>query len=298
MAADGYDGTFKLHHSALKHVNSSRDIRVAEVQREHFIENSKSEPIWRRVRNMMLKPNGNASNASLLLFAESGVGKTELLKFVVDKIAEEMKRAAEAGDGIWLRPPLHFMVDRCSTEALLVQRLSGGLYKGRRSPREDVDELITLIESWNRTVASGLLLDELSDIGKGSPANQEMICQDLRMIMNRYRRPLIATSNLVSAEIFAMDPNLATRFQTIQIAPWQADTTLMGFLTQVFEFKCLKHPPSFRMEDWDGFLRWLVERTGGITREIINVTNLAAVYAIDSGLERMCWDAYRNAGDL
>lgn len=297
MAADGYEGKFQLHPIALAHIDSLRDKRVAEVQREHFIENSKSEPIWRRVRNMMLKPNGNASNASLLLFAESGVGKTELLKFIVDKIAEEMKKAAEAGEDIWLTPPLHFMLDRCSTESLLVQRLSGGLYKGRRS-REDVDELITLVESWNRTVASGLLLDELSDIGKGTPANQEMICQDLRVILNRYRRPLIATSNLVSAEIFAMDPNLATRFQTIQIAPWQADTALMGFLMQVFEFKCLKNPPSFRMEDWDGFLRWLVDRTGGITREIINVTNLAAVYAIDSGLECMCWDAYRNAGDL
>lgn len=298
MAAEGGNWAFELHPCAAAHVNSSRDKRVAEVQREHFIENARSEPIWTRVRNLFLKPNGTASNATLLLYAESGVGKTELLQFIVDKIDEEIREAAAAGVKTWLSKPLHFLVDRCSTESLLVQRLSAGLQKGRRSPREDVEAMMTLIETWKRSNSIALLMDELSDIGKGTPASQEVVCQVLRMIMNRYNRPIVATANLAGAEIFAMDKNLTTRIQTIEIKPWKADAELQGFLWQAFEFKCLKHAPAFSGDDWEEFLPWIVGRTGGITREIMARTNLAAVYAIDSGLERMCKEAYLESEKL
>jgi hypothetical protein len=293
-SSDGDNGSFShLHPDIRALVDAPRDDRVAEIWRKRFIEHAKSEPIWNRVRNMMLMRNGNASNAALLLLSHAGIGKTELLRFLAEKIEEEIREDVGLGRVPRLKKPLQFVVDRCSTERLLVGRLSGGLYKGRRSPTEDVDELLSLVESWNRLEAGGLFLDELSDIGKGTAANQLMICQDLRLILNRYRRPLVGATNLESEEVFTMDRNLATRFQMMKIDPWQPDGHLRDFLLQLFEYKPLKYGPEF---EWDPFLRWLVDRTQGVTREIITQTNLAAIEAIDSGIERMNWSMYRQAG--
>lgn len=294
--ADGNDDSIAhLHPDVVRHLSASRDERVREIQRERFVENAKTEVIWKRVRDLMLRPNGNASNASLLLYAESGVGKTELLKYVAEQIAEEIDMDLKAGKSPWLTMPLQFLLDGCSTEDVLLARLSGGLLTGRRSHKENIKNLEDYVGTWNRLSNSGLFLDELSDVGKGTSMDQQRICQALRMILNRYRRPLVATSNLEAEEIFTMDRNLATRLEPIRISRWEPDEKLRDFLLQLFEFKPLRFAPDFSPDDWKPFLGWLYERTEGITREITRLTNRAAICAIDSKAERMCFNVFREA---
>lgn len=293
---DGNDDSIAhLHPDVVRYLNMSRDVRVGEIQRERFVENAKTEVIWKRVRDLMLRPNGNASNASLLLFADSGVGKTELLKYVVEQISEEIDNDIRANKIPWLTTPLQFLLDGCSTEDVLLERFGAGLLKGRRSHKENLSTLENYVGTWNKLSNSGLFLDELSDVGKGSSMDQQRICQALRMILNRYRRPVVATSNLEAEEIFTMDPNLATRLEPIRISRWAPDEKLRDFLLQLFEFKPLRFAPDFSADDWKPFLGWLYERTEGITREITRLTNRAAICAIDSKTERMCFNVFKNA---
>lgn len=219
---------------------------------------------------------------NLLLVAESGMGKTMLLR----KFQRDHAQALDAASGVQPHPVvLTLMPEDPSEEAFFFQVLKAvgaPLDLSRRRHRLSLRE--TTFRILRELGTRMLMIDEINSILVGSARQQRHFLQLLRFLSNELQ-VAIACAGVPEARFALLsDPQLRSRVADIALEPWVAGPELQAFVNLLVQGLPLRQPSPV---DSAKLRHLLVERSGGITLAICRALERAAAAAIRSGHERI-----------
>ena len=127
-----------------------------------------------------------------------------------------------------------------------------------------------------------LMIDEINNVLVGGPRQQRYFLQMLRFLSNELRVTLVCAGVPEARFALLADPQLRSRFMTVELEPWGAGPELAAFVALLVQGLPLRQPSPV---DSSKLRRLLVERSNGITQSICFALQRAAAAAIKSGRE-------------
>jgi hypothetical protein len=219
---------------------------------------------------------------NLLLVAESGMGKTMLLR----KFHRERAQAFDPVAGLQPHPVvLTLMPEDPSDEAFFVQVLKAvgaPVDLPRRLHRLSLRE--TTFRILRELGTRMLMIDEINSILVGSARQQRQFLQLLRFLSNELQVAIVCAGVPEARFALLSDPQLRSRVADVTLEPWTAGSELQAFVTMLVQSLPLRQPSPV---DSVKLRRLLIERSGGITLSICRAVERAGIAAIRSGRERI-----------
>jgi len=129
-----------------------------------------------------------------------------------------------------------------------------------------------------------LLLDEFGELTKAGPASHRRALSELKRISNSSRVGIVAATVSNLAHVLDVDQQFASRFRRkITIPPWSLSVDLRNFV-----FGLVRNLPFPERSFLDGAecLPWIAQHGEGNTKEIVELTRLAALHAL--GADAAC----------
>lgn len=253
--------------------------RFRAIRSKRWITHPPAQRVLETLRDVFDQPAGDRME-NVLLLAESGMGKTMLLR----KFQREHAQAFDAVTGI--RPyPVVFalMPEEPTEEAFFLQILKAVDapfdLSGRRhrlSLRETTFRIL-------REVGTRMLMvDEINSVLVGSARQQRQFLQLLRFLSNELQVAIVCAGVPEARFALRADPQLRSRVVDIELRPWKEGPALRAFVTLLVQGLPLRRPSPV---DSAPLRRLLVERSGGITLSMCRALERAAAAAIRDGCE-------------
>jgi hypothetical protein len=227
---------------------------------------------------------------NILLFGESGMGKTTLINDFKEKCSpissDTTASVREHPIIIVLMPPEPNHED-----------IYKGVLKAVNIPYAKLNHLnVTntqdlvrgfLEKSRTRT----LIIDEINSLLVGSPREQRVFLQHLRYISNDCGISLVCVGTPDARNALYSDPQLRRRFLPIELPLWEDGIDLQDFVNHSVQALPLRQPSPVESQ----ILRQLlVSRSEGITHYICKAIDRAAIMAIRSGREMIDLDSFQD----
>ena len=277
---DGAGGDLShLHPSvrALAHADDATRLRM--IGSKRWITHHPAGRVLASLREAFEQEPGDRM-LNVLLLAESGMGKTMLLK----KFRRDHAVPFDGETGVQRHPVvLLLMPEEPSEDAFYVQLLKAvgtpftlSARRHRISVRETAFRLLDEIGT------RVLMIDEINSMLVGSARQQRYFLQMLRFLSNELKVALVCAGVPEARTALFADPQLRNRFAETALEPWTAGSELASFVALLVQGLPLRQPSPV---DSGTLRRLVVERSGGITESICLVLARAAVAAIRSGRE-------------
>jgi len=227
---------------------------------------------------------------NILLLAESGMGKTMLLR----KFQRDHARPFDEATGVQPHPVvLALMPQDTSEQAFYVQVLKAvGAPLNLSARRSRLDTRETAFRVLRELGTRVLMVDEINSVLVGSARQQRLFLQLLRFLSNELQVALVCAGVPEARFALLSDPQLRSRMAEVAIEPWAMGRELQAFVTVLVQGLPLRQPSP--VED-ARLCRLLVERSGGITLSICRALGRAGAAAITSGRERIDLSALEDA---
>lgn len=133
-----------------------------------------------------------------------------------------------------------------------------------------------------------LIIDEFHNGMHGGARQQLQFLTLVRHLSNILQLPLVVAGTAVVKTFLFSDPQLSTRFKEVTIPLWQDGAQYRGFLRAVETAHGLKRPSNLATSnDLAAKIRDMSE---GLTGEMVNLLEMAAVEAIETGVEQITSD--------
>jgi hypothetical protein len=269
-------------HPGIRHIALADDtVRLQAMRAKRWITHHPALGVLAALHEALDQPAGDRME-NLLLIAESGMGKTMLLR----KFQRDHAIAFDAATGTQRHPiVLALMAEDPSEEALFLQILKavGAPFdllrrRHRLSLRETTFRLLR--ELGTRM----LMIDEINSILVGSARQQRQFLQLLRFLSNELQVAIVCAGVPEARVALLSDPQLRSRVADIALEPWTAGLELQDFINRLVQGLPLRQPSPV---DSVKLRRLLIERSGGITRSICRAIERAGATAIRNGQERI-----------
>ena len=269
-------------HPGIRHIALADDaVRLQAMRAKRWITHDPALGVLAALREAFDQPAGDRME-NLLLIAESGMGKTMLLR----KFQRDHAMALDAATGTQPHPiVLALMPEDPSEEAFFLQILKavGAPFdplqrRHRLSLRETTFRLLR--ELGTRM----LMIDEINSVLVGSARRQRQFLQLLRFLSNELQVVIVCAGVPEARVALLSDPQLRSRVADISLEPWTAGPELQHFVNRLVQGLPLRQPSPV---DSAKLRRLLIERSGGITRSMCRAIERAAAIAIRNGCERI-----------
>jgi type II secretory pathway predicted ATPase ExeA len=253
--------------------------RIARIRTERWIAHATAIGILESLQEAFTQPRSERME-NVLLIAESGMGKTSLIR----KFERNNIRACYPASGITPRPVVVMLMPQEPNEdAFFVQLLKAvaapfdlSARRHRLALRETTFRVLRELET------RVLVIDEINSLLVGTARQQRLFLQLLRFLSNELRIALVCTGVPEARHALLSDPQLRSRFYDIELPPWKASSELQAFINLLVQGLPLRRPSPV---DSARLRRLLAERSGGITLVICRALERAGVVAIRSGQE-------------
>jgi hypothetical protein len=270
-----------LHPSVRALAQTDNATRLNAIKSKRWITHLPASRVLGRLQQALEQEPGDRMR-NLLLLAESGMGKTMLLR----KFHRDRTLPFDASTGVQRHPVvLMLMPEDPSEEAFYVQ-----LVKAIKAPisLSSRRHRITMRETSFRLLRElgtrMLMIDEINSVLVGSARQQRYFLQMLRFLSNELQVALVCAGIPEARFALLADPQIRNRFAEVVLEPWEAGTELAAFITLLVQGLPLRQPSPI---DSAKLRKLLVERSGGITQSICWALERAAVAAIESGRDRI-----------
>jgi type II secretory pathway predicted ATPase ExeA len=270
-----------LHPSVRSLAGLDGEARIASIRSKRWIEHSSAGAILHVLQETLEQPTSERME-NVLLIAESGMGKTSLLRRFERRNAIPFDETA----GIKRQPVVVMLMPPEPTETEFFLRLLTTLgtpeaaLRARAGPR--------LRELASRLLHEGgtrvLVIDEINSLLVGTARQQRMFLQLLRFMSNDLGIALICAGVPEARHALRSDAQLRSRFCDLFLPSWTADAALQDFVNRVVQSLPLRLPSPVVSP---AVCKLLAQRSGGITALICRALERAAIAAVRSHRERI-----------
>ena len=256
-------------------------IRLQAIRAKRWITHHPAARVLAMLQEAFDQPAGDRME-NLLLIAESGMGKTMLLR----KFQRDHAAAFDTASGVQPYPVvLTLMPEAPSEEAFFCQIL-----KAVGAPLELSRQrnLLSLRETTFRLLRElgvrMLMIDEINSILVGSARQQRQFLQLLRFLSNELQVAIVCAGVPEARFALLSDPQQRSRVAEVALEPWTAGPALQDFINKLVQSLPLRQPSPV---DSLALRCLLIERSGGITLSMCRAIERAGVLAIHRGRERI-----------
>lgn len=127
-----------------------------------------------------------------------------------------------------------------------------------------------------------LIVDEVQTINNGSPAKRMDLMNELKMLANVLRIPLVLVGTRSALQLLVLDAQYASRFDVVSIPAWSANADLQRFLKSFESVLPLKYPSKLYSAELTTLIHAI---SGGNTGNIECLLKACAKEAIEKGSE-------------
>jgi len=270
-----------LHPDVRQLADADDETRIACIRGKRWIEHGAAGAILRLLQETLEQPPSERME-NVLLIAESGMGKTSLIRRFERRSAVPF----DAATGIARRPVVVTLMPPEPTETEFFMRLLTMLglpqpaFLARSGPRLR-DLASRLLHEIGTRV---LVIDEINSLLVGTARQQRMFLQLLRFMSNDLGIALVSAGVPEARHALRSDAQLRSRFCDLSLPTWAAGAGLQDFVNRMVQSLPLRLPSPIVSP---AVCKLLVERSGGITALICRALERAGVAAVRSGRERI-----------
>src|ERR1039457_6488000 len=210
--------TLDLEHlakSAREHAFLASDERIRHVHTARWISYPRGEVILDHLQRLIAYPTC-ARMPCLLLYGESGIGKTMIL----EKFTRTHRPGWDNKRGVEIRPVLLVQMPPAPDERRLYAACLGAL----NAPHLHSAKLWSLeqvaLSLLQQISVRALIVDEVQHVLAGSQREQRRALNVIKSLANHLRVAVIAVGTRDALQAFQTDPQMVTRFEPFELPRW------------------------------------------------------------------------------
>ena len=269
-------------------LNLSNEERIIFAMTDRFINYSRAKRILEYME-LLLKVPRQPRMKGILLYGDSGTGKTMIVRHFFEKFAPKENEDDDADE----IPVLLVETPTEPKEKLLYDKIMDTLgvpYK----KNEDILEKEKNVEYYvNMLRIRMLIFDEFHNVLNGTAIQQKRVLAAVKSLTNRLWIPIVLVGTKDVLIAVETDEEVKRRFDPYKLEPWSLDKEFLKLLRTIEATLPLKLP-SYMWKN-RGLANWLLEKTDGIMSEIVHLIKLGAREAILSGEERITLEVMKRA---
>ena len=270
----------RLSPVALQALNSGDDAqRLRVIRRKPFIRHAIIGAIFERLEEA-LDDYPTEGDSHILIYGLSGMGKSKAAELFAER-----HRLPDDPDAPAAQVPVLYvsMAGVTSGRGLLLVILHklGAPYSAGSSAESLYPNVVSLLA---RAGVKMLVIDEIHHVAYGNRLERLKALSVIKGLGNDLKFTIVGCGIPDALRALTWDPQLERRFEPIRIPRWGRAAETYGFLNSLETTLPLKKA-SFLSED--PVAKWLIERSEGLTREIVYLVRKGAIQAIRNGRERI-----------
>lgn len=284
-----------LTEETLAVLHESEEERIAYISLNRWIEYPLAQDILGKIDNLFKYEKGKSRISSILLVGASNNGKTTLLErfmelhppydFVIDDNRPDTINGEffESYSGIGM-PVLYTIAPSEPSETRLYNNILNQINVPYKAG-DTVSKKQFLVERWFRLLqVEMLVIDEIHNILSGSVARQKQILNAIKNLSNTLKIPIVLAGTKDSLRAVGSDDQISSRFRPEYLTRWKMDKTFVSLLATIMRFIPLQKESDILNKECASEI---LEASNGYIGEIINLIRTAAIYAINTGSERI-----------
>jgi hypothetical protein len=267
-------------HPRIREVALADDVtRLQVIRSRRWVTHHPAARVLASLQEAFDQPPGDRME-NILLLAESGMGKTMLLR----KFKRDHARSFDAAAGIQPHPVvLALMPEDPSEDAFYVQVLKAvGAPLSLPARRNRLGTRETAFRILRELGTRMLMIDEINSMLVGSARQQRYFLQLLRFLSNELQVAIVCAGVPEARFALLSDPQLRSRMSDVALEPWSSGPEFQTFITVLVQGLPLRQPSPVENA---ALCRLMIERSGGITLSICRALERAAAAAIHTGQE-------------
>ncbi len=276
-----------LDPTARPQAGESSEVRVQRILADRWISFPHTDAILGRMKKLLSMPR-RGRMPCLLVTASSGMGKTMLVK----RFLRDHPSGLLPGQSVSATPVIAIQMTNVSSPRRICLRILDELRAPLgRMQNTDILETVT-INILREMGLRMIIVDELQDVLLGSPREQRLCMNFLKLLGNALQVSIVAFGVEEAAIAIAIDPQLQLRFQRVDIAQWQDGPALRSVLAAFERTLPLRRPSRLNTPS---VAKLLLRESGGLTVGIVGMLCDAAASAIECGEERVTEASLRSS---
>lgn len=214
---------------------------------------------------------------NLFVVGESNCGKTTVIEQFISKAGSPYL----TDDAVNVRPVIYVEVHKPDERELYT-----AILRKFFTPHNPVAPVAKLrhqaLHLLREARTRMLIVDEVQTINNGSPSKRMDMMNELKMLSNVLRIPLVLVGTRTALQLLVLDAQYASRFDVVSIPAWSANADLQRFLKSFESVLPLKNPSKLYSAELTTLIHAI---SGGNTGNIETLLRLCAKEAIEKGSE-------------
>ncbi|MBI6908345.1 TniB family NTP-binding protein [Pseudomonas palleroniana] len=241
--------------------------------KDFFVPHPSAERLFKKMDMIMSMPRKVVAPC-LLCLGQGGVGKTSMI--------EELGRRNITSVNRIVTVTMHQNADNMGLKELILAEMGLDTSRRARQSRRISPDLQHLIKSQN---IKAIVIDEVHDALTLSPFQRKVNLSLLKNLSgSTYGLSVFAFGVPDAARFLREDPQLARRYAVHDLETWSNGQDVRNFVFSYIHRLPLKKPTDFRDQE---LCLAIVEKSLGITDNIVKILQASAWAAIADGTERI-----------
>ena len=276
-----------LHPSAAECIELDAEARIEWLRRPRWIGYPRAQEVMGKLEDLLRHPR-EARMPNMLLIGGTNNGKTRLIRnFAQRHLAQE-----NPGGEHVVAPVLYIQAPPSPSEAGFYAGILNTLFE--KVPTSSTDaKRVQVVKVLRGVQLKVLIIDELHNILAGASVKQQQFLNMIKYLGNELQISIVGcgTGDLLRA--VSVDPQIQNRFLPELLPKWQMNKEFRQLLMSFERILPLREPSSLH----DPVLAAkLLAMSEGLIGELSMLLNLAAIYAIRKGGERITAEVLNACG--
>jgi hypothetical protein len=258
--------------------------RVAWIRADRWLETAEAKAALTRLEDLLSYPPRDRMPC-LLLYGDTGMGKTKIVR----KFLRDHQPIFDRGTGVTNMPVVAMQMPAEPVE----RDVYGELLNAMSAPGPSGDATfrlkITCRTLMRRMNVRMLIIDEIHAMLTGTYRQQRVFLNVIRFLANDLKVPLICAGTDLARQALLTDPQLAERFEAIDLNRWSNTQQLAQLLASLGSILLLREPSQLGTA---AVRRKVLDITDGVTVRIFRLIETVAVEAVRNGKEMITLDSF------
>jgi hypothetical protein len=277
----------QLHPRAIELLEASNVRRIAYIHEDKWIGYPRALEAMRKLEDLLAMPR-KLRMPNMLLVGHTNNGKSSIIERFIDR------HGAVDGSEAYSRVIINVM----APDGPDLSKLYGDILYEMMVPynatakKGKKEELVR--HYFEQTGVRMLVIDEIHNILSGTISNQKAFMNALKNLSNKLCIPIVLVGIKDALNATGTDEQISNRFTPFFLPQWKIDENYVALLASIETFLPLRKASSLGMEK--RVAMEIYNLTEGYIGEVISLVNAAAVYAIESGSEKITMKELRECG--